>query len=89
VRYTITALTPSEETIEVMRRSLRALGAPADAISTKRGEPGLSQHHIAVRTDDLELSECYREALELAGGRIVTSSEESSALAAVAPRPPA
>lgn len=87
MRYTITALSPSEETIEVMHRSLRALGAPADAITIKRGAPGLSQHHIAIKTDDLELSECYREALELAGGQVVSSTEESSAFVALAPRP--
>ena len=84
MRYTITALSPSMQTIEVMRRNLLAVGAPRDAIAVDPGHPGTSQPQISVKTDDLDASESYRDALELAGGLNVTSNEESSALKAVA-----
>lgn len=78
MHYTLTALSPSMKSIDIMRDSLLALGAPADSITIKNGSSGNSLNHLAVTTDDLEKSECYREALELAGGHEVTSSEESS-----------
>lgn len=83
MRYTITALTPEPDKLEVMRRSLLAVGAPDDAITITMGTKDLSQHQIRVKTDDLEESESYIEALELAGGEEVTSSEESSVFNAV------
>lgn len=85
MRYTITALSPSTQTIEVMRRSLLAVGAPRDAIFVDPGSPGTSQPQISVKTDNLDASESYREALELAGGLNVTANEESSVLNAVTP----
>lgn len=78
MRYTIAALASSEHTIDVMRKSLLAVGAPGNAITTRAGCPGTSQPQISIITDDLQASECYRDALELAGGTLVTSSEESS-----------
>lgn len=83
MRYTITALSPTLKTIEIMRQSLLAVGAPGHAITISMGTPDISQHQIQVKTDDLEKSETYRDALELAGGIDVASNEESSVFNAV------
>lgn len=78
MRYTIAALATNEQNIDVMRKSLLAVGAPADAITTRPGCVGTSQPQISISTTDLEASESYRDALELAGGTLVSSNEESS-----------
>lgn len=83
MRYTITALSPDMKTVEIMRQSLIAVGAPGNAITVTMGTPDVSHRQILVKTDDLEKSDCYRDALELAGGLEVTSSEESSVFNAV------
>ena len=88
MRYTITAHAPSAETVEVMRQSLLAVGAPRDAIRVDPGSPGAPQPQITVKTDDLEASESYRDALELAGGLNVAANEESSAFTPVDPAQP-
>lgn len=83
MHYTITALSPTAKVVEVMRQSLLAVGAPGHAITIAVATPDNSSHQIRVSTDDLEKAESYRDALELAGGLEVTSSEESSVFNAV------
>lgn len=83
MRYTITALTPNAATIEVMRHNLMAVGAKRGEITVDPATGTTSQHHISVKTDNLEASEAYREVLELAGGVAVASNEESSVFNAV------
>lgn len=78
MRYTVAALALTERDIDIMRSSLLAVGAPRDAIVIRAGRAGISQPQISISTSDLQASECYRDALELAGGTLVTSHEESS-----------
>ena len=78
MRYTIAALAASELNIDVMRKNLLAVGAPRDSIIIRSGCPGTSQTQISISTTSLEASESYRDALELAGGVLVSSNEESS-----------
>lgn len=83
MRYTITALTTNPRTVEVMRNNLLAVGAKRDDITIKLGEPGTSQHHLSIKTDDLKAAEAYRDMLELAGGTSISTSEESSVFNAI------
>jgi hypothetical protein len=83
MRYSVCALAPDERVIDLMYQKLLGLGAPAGAISTRPGQSGNALPSITVKTSDLKASESYRETLERAGGTVVTSSEESSALNAI------
>ncbi len=79
MRYTITALAPSEAALWSMKQGLLALGARLETITERPGKQGHSQPEISVITSDLERAESYRDALEFAGGTMLTSTEESSA----------
>lgn len=83
MRYTITALAADDQTLTLMRQNLLAVGAPRTDIIVRAGDPGVSRPLVSITTSDLEASEVYHDALELAGGVLVTASEESSAYEAV------
>lgn len=78
MHYTVSALAPSEQAIFTMKQGLLALGARLETIIIRPGRPGHSLPEIAVITADHELAEAYREALQCAGGTMLTSTEESS-----------
>jgi hypothetical protein len=83
MRYTITALASDEQTLALMRQNLLAVGAPRADIIVRAGNSGVSQPQVSIATSDLAASEVYHDVLELAGGVLVKSSEESSVHEAV------